>query len=165
MHWYLIYTKPRQEKCALQSLEQQGYQCYLPIFPKEKLHQGVLAIGQEPLFPRYVFIRLAQDFMAKSWAPIRSTRGVSRLVRFGAEPARVDDALVDSLRAYEARVLCEPERIFAAGERVQLQQGPFAGLEGIYQMADGQRRVMVMIEFMSKPVVVAVGIGALRKVS
>ena len=50
------------------------------------------------------------------------------------------------------------------GERVQLTQGPFAGIEGIFQMADGDRRVMVLIELMSKKVAVPVEMGALRKV-
>ena len=165
MHWFLIYTKPRQEKCALQNLEQQGYQCYLPILPKEKLRQGALALSDEPLFPRYLFINLAQDFMAKSWSPIRSTKGVSRLVRFGAEPARIDDALVDLLRAHEANALAKPERLFNPGERVQLTEGPFAGIEGIYQMADGDRRVMVLIELMSKKVLMPVDIGVLRSIA
>ena len=164
MHWYLIYTKPRQEKTALQNLDQQGYQCYLPLLPKEKLRQGAVALSEEPLFPRYLFINLAQDFMAKSWSPIRSTKGVSRMVRFGAEPAKIDDALVDLLKAHEASVLGEPERLYKVGERVQLTQGPFAGIEGIYQMADGDRRVMVLIELMSKKVAVPVEMGALRKV-
>ena len=53
MHWYLIYTKPRQEKVALQNLEQQGYQCYLPLLPKEKLRhapqheQALAALGRK----------------------------------------------------------------------------------------------------------------------
>jgi transcriptional antiterminator RfaH len=167
MHWYLIYTKPRQEKSALQNLEQQGYQCYLPLLPKEKLRQGALALTGEPLFPRYLFINLAQDqdFMAKSWSPIRSTKGVSRLVWFGAEPAKIDDALVDLLRAYEASAIGDPERLYKVGERVQLTEGPFAGIEGIYQIADGDRRVMVLIELMSKKVVVPVMAGNLRKVA
>jgi transcriptional antiterminator RfaH len=164
MHWYLIYTKPRQEKSALQNLEQQGYQCYLPLLPKEKLRQGAVALTDEPLFPRYLFINLAQDFMAKSWTPIRSTKGVSRLVRFGAEPARVDDVLIGLLRSHETRVLEAPERLFNPGERVLLTQGPFAGIEGIYQMADGDRRVMVLIELMSRKVAVPVEMGAVRKV-
>ena len=165
MHWYLIYTKPRQEKVALQNLEQQGYQCYLPLLPKEKLRHGAVALTDEALFPRYLFINLAQDFMAKSWSPIRSTKGVSRLVRFGAEPAKIDDTLVDLLKAHEASALGEPERLYTVGERVQLTQGPFAGIEGIYQMADGDRRVMVLIELISKPVQLHVAPASLRKLA
>ena len=76
----------------------------------------------------------------------------------------MDDALVELLRAHEARALGEPERLFNPGERVQLTQGPFAGIEGIYQMPDGDRRVMVLIELMSKPVTMSLVPTSLRKV-
>ena len=99
----------------------------------------------EPLFPRYLFIRLGRGDSFQSWAPIRSTKGVSRLVSFGVELAKVADSLVEALRAQVASVHAEPERLFKSGERVRLTELPFAGIEGIYQMADGERRVMVLI--------------------
>jgi transcriptional antiterminator RfaH len=164
MHWYLVHTKPRQEKCALQNLEQQGYQCYLPTLLAERLRQGSLIVGDEPLFPRYLFIRLGQGQTAQSWAPIRSTRGVSRLVSFGVEPAKVDDRLIEILRTREAAAQAEPERLFTQGERVRLSDRAFVGIEGVYQMADGERRVMVLIELMGKPVVMKVDAVSLQKV-
>jgi transcriptional antiterminator RfaH len=165
MHWYLVHTKPRQEKCALTNLEQQGYECYLPTMPSERLRQGSLMVLDEPLFPRYLFIRLGHGGTAQSWAPIRSTRGVSRLVRFGTEPAKVDDGLIELLKTKESAANHEPVRLFNPGERVRLITGPFAGIEGIYQMAEGERRVMVLIELMSKRVVVPIEVTALRKAS
>lgn len=165
MHWYLVHTKPRQEKCALDNLHRQGYQCYLPTIPSENLRQGLLTVADEPLFPRYLFIRLGHSDSAKSWAPIRSTKGVSRLVSFGIEPARVGDDLIELLRTQEASARTEPERLFRAGERVRLTEAPFAGMEGIYQMANGERRVMVLIEILSKPVAVRVAPASLRKAS
>lgn len=164
MHWYLVLTKPRQEKCALENLERQGYQCYLPTFSSEILHQGQLTVTAEPLFPRYLFIRLGHCDSAKSWIPIRSTKGVSRLVSFGLEPAKVDAGLIESLRAQEASLRGEPERLFKSGERVRLTAAPFAGIEGIYQMADGERRAMVLIEMLSRPVALRVSPATLRKV-
>lgn len=163
MHWYLVHTKPRQEKCALENLQAQGYECYLPTIPSEKLRQGLLTVREEPLFPRYLFIRLSQGYLAKSWAPIRSTKGVSRLVSFGIEPARVDEGLMELLWKQEASVQSEPERLFKPGERVCLTEAPFAGIEGIYQIADGERRVMVLIEILSKPVLVRVAPASVRK--
>ncbi len=165
MHWYLIHTKPRQEKCALKNLEQQGYECYLPTIPTEKLRLGVLAVTDEPLFPRYLFIRLGLDCSAKSWGPIRSTKGVSRLVSFGVEPTKIDDRLIEQLRRQEALVQSFPERFFAHGERVHLTEYPFAGIEGVYQMTDGDHRVMVLIEILSKPVKVRVSPAGLHKAS
>ena len=164
MHWYLVHTKPRQEKCALENLQRQGYQCYLPTLPSEKIRQGVLTVVEEPLFPRYLFIRLGQSDSAPSWAPIRSTKGVSRLVSFGGEPAKVADSLVEALRAQEAAVQAAPQRLFQPGDRVRLTEAPFAGIEGIYHMADGERRVMVLIELLSKQVQVRVAPAHLRKV-
>ncbi|MDR0735595.1 MAG: hypothetical protein LBF51_01965, partial [Zoogloeaceae bacterium] len=31
MHWHLIHTKIRLERRALENLERQGYECYLPL--------------------------------------------------------------------------------------------------------------------------------------
>ncbi len=165
MHWYLVHTKPRQEKCALDNLHRQGYQCYLPTVPFEKLRQGILTVADEPLFPRYLFIRLGQGDSAMSWAPIRSTRGVSRLVTFGIEPARVDDGLIELLKTQEAVMQAVPVRLFRPGERVRLTEAPFAGIEGIYQMPDGEHRVRVLIEILSKPVAVGVTPANLQKMS
>ncbi|WP_209315867.1 hypothetical protein [Haematospirillum jordaniae] len=74
------------------------------------------------------------------------------------------ESLVETLRAQEALVHAEPERLFKPGERVRLTEAPFAGIEGIYQMADGERRVMVLIELLSKQVQVRVAPANLRKV-
>ena len=164
MQWYLIYTKPRQEQQALENLERQGYQCYLPVLRKERLRQNQVMVADEPLFPRYLFICLERGRSAKSWAPIRSTRGVSRLVSFGVEPAPIDDGLVDFLRSAEAAARSSPIRMFSKDERVKLTAGPFAGMEGIYQMADGERRAFVLIEFLSKSVTLRVSPASLRKI-
>ena len=165
MHWYLVHTKPRQEKCALENLCRQGYKCYLPTLPVEKLQRGKLTVGDEPLFPRYLFIRLGHGDSAKSWAPIRSSRGVSRLVSFGLEPVRADDGLIELLRRQEESIQDKPERFFKPGERVRFTEAPFAGIEGIYEMADGERRSMVLIDMLSKPVAVRVASASLRKAS
>ena len=150
-HWYLIHTKIRQERCALQNLERQGFECYLPEIHAEKQRRGTLAVVPEPLFPRYLFIRLGTSLEAQSWAPIRSTTGVSRLVAFGTTPAKVGDELVEAIRSQSAG----PDslrRQFEPGQAVVITQGPFAGLEAVYQMSDGESRVMVLLNILSKSV-------------
>jgi transcriptional antiterminator RfaH len=165
MNWYLIHTKPRQERCALDNLQWQGYECYFPTMPAEKLRLGKISTAQQPLFPRYLFIRLGQGPSAQSWAPIRSTKGVSRLVTFGTTPAKVDDALIALLRNQEAFVQAEPDRLFKPGERVRITAAPFIDIEGIYQMTDADQRVMVLIELMSKPVKIRLIPSELQKIA
>lgn len=163
LNWYLIHSKPRQEQVALENLQRQLYPCYLPLLKIEKIRRGVLTVAQEPLFTRYLFVQLDTDSQSRSWAPIHSTRGVARLVRFGMEPARVSDELIAALREREAQ---SPgvERLFEAGQPVRIASGPFAGVEGLFQMADGQMRAMVLIELLSRPVAVPVDPAALRAV-
>lgn len=164
MNWYLVHTKPRQERCALENLQRQGYECYFPTMPAEKPQSGKLGVVEQPLFPRYLFIRLGKGPAAQSWHPIRSTKGVSRLVTFGTAPAKVSDALITVLQNQEALVQTEPDRLFKPGERVRITVYPFVDIEGIYQMADGDQRVMVLIELMSKSVKIHLAPTAIQKV-
>jgi transcriptional antiterminator RfaH len=60
-HWHLIYTKPHQEKVALDNLTRQNYQCYLPLIHTEKILRGKKILSKEPMFPRYLFVRLSHD--------------------------------------------------------------------------------------------------------
>lgn len=163
MTWYVIYTKPKQEQRALQNLIRQGYDCYFPTLPVEKLQQGTLVITLEPLFPRYLFIQINTAKSGKSWGPIRSTKGVSHLVTFGTEPAKVADHLIATLRSQAEFIAAEPQRLFTPGEIVQITEGPFTGIEGIYQMTDGKNRAMVLIELLNKPTQLGTPPTSLRK--
>lgn len=159
--WYLVHTKPRQEDLALANLERQGYQCYLPQMRIERVRRRKVEIATEPMFPRYLFIRLDSSDQGKSWSPIRSTLGVSQLVHFGARAAKVDDTLVDLLRQRERSL--PTEAMFQSGDSVVITDGPFAGLEAIYQTADADRRAFILLEILSKPVPMQIDSGRLRK--
>ncbi len=111
----------------------------------------------EPLFPRYLFIELGRSLESMSWSPIRSTTGVSRLVTFGQSPARVSEAIVDELRAHEQ--FAQTRQAFTPGDTLLIERGPFKGLEAVFQMLDGEQRVMVLLDLMGKPVRVKLGVN------
>ena len=164
MAWYVIHTKPRQEQRALTNLQQQGYQCYLPMITLEKLARGRLNLVEEPLFPRYLFICLDNGRHGQNWAPIRSTIGVSGLVTFGSTPAKIDAELIALLQVEQAELDASPERLFHKGEVLIVAEGPFAGLEAVYQMPSGDNRAMVLIELMGKSAQMQIAPASLRKV-
>lgn len=163
-NWYLIHTKIRQERVALENLERQGFECFLPLIRVEKLRRGALQVVQEPLFPRYLFTRLGTGLESQSWAPIRSTVGVSRLVTFGQTPAKIEDELIAELQVKTDSTKVQL-RHFEPGEQVVVTDGPFAGVEAIYQMADGESRVMVLLNILSKQVKMSVPPASIRKVN
>ena len=168
MVWFLVRSKPRQESVALTHLARQGYESYLPLFATEKLVRRKSTVVQEPMFARYLFVRLDtsghERGQGQSWSPIRSTVGVSELVCFGSRPARVDDALIATLRDREAAQQASPTTLFAHGDSVRITEGAFAGLEAIYQMNDAEGRAMVLLDLLNKPVARTIDAASLRKV-
>jgi transcriptional antiterminator RfaH len=161
LSWYLVHTKSRQEEIALANLERQGYECYLPQMRIERVRRRKAEVATEPMFPRYLFIRLDSSDQGKSWSPIRSTLGVSQLVHFGARAAKVDDTLVELLRQRERTL--PTEAMFHSGDSVVIADGPFAGIEAIYQTADAERRAFILLEILAKPVSMHIDAGRLRK--
>jgi transcriptional antiterminator RfaH len=152
MHWYVIHTKPKQEFRAAQNLEQQGYTIFLPIIQVQKLHKNTLQFTQEPLFARYLFIQL--DQVNSNWFPIRSTRGVHQIVRFGihTEPVMVHPQLIEELKHWIIEKT--PKTLFSPGESVYVREGPFKGLQASFQKLldepSGDSRALIMIDILGK---------------
>lgn len=162
MDWWLVHTKPRQEEKALANLEAQGFECYLPLMPVEVLQRSGLKVHDQPLFPRYLFARPGKNGAGENWGVIRSTQGVNRLVSFGTQPAKVNAQLVLAIQegnAQRTQALAK----FNHGETLHITQGPFAGLEAIYDLKVAEDRVMVLINIMSQRVKLAVEPWQLKK--
>lgn len=156
MSWYLVFSKPRQERLACEQLRQQGYEVYLPLYKKlKRTAQGPQTL-LEPMFPRYLFVRPTNA--GQGLARIRSTRGVSALVRFGLEPATVPASLIETIESMEsARNEANLLEISAlqVGQRVKLENVAMAQVEGLVQ-AVSSKRVQVLLEILGSPVAVDV---------
>lgn len=157
--WYVVQTKPRQEFRAEEHLLNQGLRCVLPTLRAEKIHRGRRVLITEPLFARYLFVEL--DGETRNWGAIRSTRGVSRLVTFGGVPGKLPPGWIDLFQCDTPPI----KSLFEAGQRVVVTQGAFCGLEGIYQMPDGESRAIVLLELLSRPCMGAFPIESLRRVA
>jgi len=150
-HWYAVSCKPRQEAIAEENLLRQGFRVYLPRIRNAHHRRGQWIDVVEPLFPRYLFIRINPAL--RSTAPLRSTRGVVGLVRFGGQPAVIPEEVIDAIVQNEApdSGLHQDNRpLFGTGEPVKLTEGPLTGMEGIFVEEDGEKRVIVLLELLGK---------------
>ena len=143
--WYLLRTKFRQEKKAAKELMQQKFVVFLPLCQREKLVRKKVVIKEEPLFARYLFISL--NIEQTNWTSIRSTRGISNFVEFGDGPTRVPDEIVKELKAINLLTIEPRLRI---GETVKILDGPFTGLNAIYQAPNGDSRAHILITFLQQ---------------
>lgn len=144
--WYLVFTKPQQEKIAKINLEHQGFRIYLPLIKQYKRQKNLYQIVIEPLFRRYLFIFLKQNI--DDWSKIRSTRGCLSLVRFGALPARLPDKLIEQLQHDEEIRLTDPDEktcLFKPGDKVEIIDGLLKGYEGIFNTTHNQDRVSILL--------------------
>lgn len=152
--WYVIQCRANQNQRAQANLENQGFTCFHPQLNVEKLRAGRRVTRLEPLFPGYLFIQLCEQ--SQSWYTIRSTRGVQKLVAFGQYPLPVPDDVIDSLRHAQSANDNPNGNTHAKvpainpGDRLRIESGPFASLEGVFKRFDGQERVVVLLGLLQK---------------
>ena len=143
--WHVVHTKPRAEARALENLERQGFEVFLPMITLQKVRRAKLANVTEPMFSRYLFLRTTAGM--EDLSVVRSTLGVSQLVRFGTVPAKVPHAWVEAMKL---QPLLE-EKLLKSGDKVLIADGMLKGLEAVYMQPDGELRAMVLIDLLSKP--------------
>ncbi len=146
--WYCVHTRPRAEAQAREHLRRQGFEVLLPRLARTVLRAGRRQPLLEPLFPRYLFLRA--DAETNSLAPVRWSRGVVDLVRVAGVPATVPEGFIVRLAAdADAEgVIVLPGPNFHPGERLLITEGPLAGLQGLYERAEGEHRVTLLIELL-----------------
>ncbi|MCL5425594.1 MAG: transcription/translation regulatory transformer protein RfaH [Gammaproteobacteria bacterium] len=152
--WYAIQCKGGESFRAAENLKNQGFEIFHPIIKLRKKRQGRLQWSNEPLFPFYLFIRLDQT--SSDWRPIRSTRGVAKLVSFGKNPAQVPDDLIAAILSTQSKDSdMPPNDLLKSGETVSIEAGPFQGQEAIFnhqllKQKNGEKRAMILIEILNR---------------
>ena len=149
--WYTVYTKPNRESLAEENLQRQEIRTYLPLTREKRRRRGKWLDCIVPMFSRYLFVHM--DVSVQSTASIRSTVGVSNLVRFSGEPASVPEELIELLRSRTdtATGLIDIGRPqFQPGQKVIVMEGPFKDICGIFQHSNGEHRAMILLDLLGR---------------
>lgn len=89
------------------------------------------------------------DQVNSNWRPIRSTRGVLRIIRFGNTPAAVPALLMERLRHHPHETQGAHTR-FCAGDKITIAEGPFKGLDAVFQRAKGEERAIILLNMLQQ---------------
>src|SRR5262245_52641376 len=57
--WFVAHTRPRCEKKLADYCGREGFEVTLPLYKSVKKYRGKTVTFEKPLFPGYVFLRLA----------------------------------------------------------------------------------------------------------
>ena len=141
--WYVCLTKPRREAYAVLKLREQGYETYVPMLASWTRRDSQWCNKQSVMFPRYVFVR--PDRPGQGVGPVRSTPGVSTLVKFGPVLACLPPEKLAALQALlAARAAALPRQPLQAGQEVVFANGPLKGLGGIVSSVAAERVTVLM---------------------
>ncbi len=160
--WYLVQLKPGGLARAQANLTRQGFVCFMPLRPETRRRAGRLQTLDRPLFPGYLFVRVARG--SAPWRKINNTYGVARLVSLsGHAPSVVPAPLISALIAASREGCWMPETAaLTVGTPVALVNGPFAGALARIEAAPKDGRVLVLMEMMGQAVRTAVPVQALQ---
>ena len=138
--WYLIKTKPRQEKKAKQNLENQGYRAFCPMV---KINNRLVV-----LFPGYLFVQLNEK--TQNWSPINSTKGVSHFVKFGLNFAKVPNSVIEFIKTNQHITADKLNNLnkFKPGDKVQISDGAFQDYMAIFKCYKSDERVILLMNLL-----------------
>lgn len=149
--WLLVYCKARQESVVVENLEAQGFSVYCPTIKKEFFREEMVARKViEPLFPTYVFLNV--DPKKQSVAPVRSTRGVRRIVRFGDQYVVASNEIVDQIKTKvdEKTMVSVKPKQFKSGDVVRVRGGGFGDVKAIFSSDCGNERVSLLMNILGR---------------
>ena len=142
--WYALYTNPRSEARVARTLTARGFSVFLPLLPARP-NKHV-----RPLFPTYLFLRC--DLASVGLSTLQWISGLRRVLSFGGRPAVVPEEAIQLIRAClrEAEAAGGlPNHPFKPGDEVVVEEGPLAGLYGIFQGPTGPaERVHILLRFL-----------------
>ena len=166
LNWYAVHTHVHAEPVAARHLQRQDFGVYLPKHLKRRTHARRTELVHAPLFPRYLFVQM--DPERSRWRAISSTVGVSHLVSFGGEPTPVPFGVIEEIRACEdtrGLVDLHRRRPFRQGEKVRLLDGPLRDAIGLFECADDEMRVTILLDLLGRQVRVRMPTAAIAAVA
>jgi transcription antitermination factor NusG len=151
--WFALAVKPRFDKTVARALEGKGYDTLLPLYKKQHKYGTRSKDSELPLFPGYVCCR----FDVQTRLPILTTPGVIQVLGAGSIPIPLSEVEVNSLQtAMKAGLPAEPFPFVDTGQRVRINKGALAGVEGIVISCTQQLRLVLSITLLRRSVLLEI---------
>ena len=143
-NWYVIQTRPRNEKKVFEQIERKEIETFLPLIQTVRYWSDRKKKLMVPLFPGYVFVNTKKDERVKA---ISNTYGALRYVMYQKRPAVISEDEIRNIRLS----LQAPEKIkiedtkIMEGDLVEITGGIFMGLTGYISEVRGNYKLIVNI--------------------
>ena len=157
-NWYVVYTYPKAERKVDRKLREIGVTTFLPLHKVVKQWSDRKKKLEIPLFPNYVFVYTTYQ---KRFEVFKVSE-VVRFVSFEGKPASIEESTINFLKKILKGHVEVFNHDFQEGEMIKINQGQFAGVEGLIIRKSGKRRLLVRIEVLHACVSIDVGMGSVE---
>ena len=147
--WFALQVRSRYENVVSTHLSDSGYESFLPMCKSRRRWSDRIKELDVPLFPGYVFCR----FDPKNRLPILTTPRVLSVVGIAKTPAPIDDTEIASLQCLaRSGSQMKPIPFLQIGQKVRIEHGALAGIEGILVEVRGRHRIVLSVTLLQRSV-------------
>jgi transcriptional antiterminator NusG len=151
--WYVIHTLSGHEQrvkesleshIALQNLDDSITQILIPSEKVSEVRGGKKIISSRKFYPGYVFIKMElSDF---TYYLVNDTPGVIGFVGSSVPPRPLSEGEIEAVleQIEEKKEKVKPKVLYAPGETVKVNDGPFANMTGVVEMVDPDKGKMTV---------------------
>jgi len=151
--WAAVNVKPNQAKKAEANLMRQGLDILAPRIKITKRQQNRFIHRFDLFFPGYIFVHI--DTTTDDARKVRSTYGVSNIVRVGDRIGALPDTFIEAIRSRTHEMHYQASVDLTPGQKVEIARGPFAGLVADLIQVDANQRVKCLFDLISGKVSVS----------
>lgn len=160
--WFAARVRSNFEHVAAAHLRERGFEEFTPTYQVERQWSDRKKVIDQVLFPGYVFCRI-NPLERRN---VITVPGLIGLVGAGKTPLPIPESEIEAIRQMvSSGVLVTPWPFLAIGQRVLIERGPLAGVEGILDSAKGRSRLVVSINMLQRSVSAEVNRSWIRPVS
>ena len=143
MPWYVLYTKPRQEKKVADSLNAIGIEAYCPMVTVVKQWSDRKKKVQIPLINSYVFVNIEEH----QREAVFKVSGIVRYLFWLGKPAVVRGIEIEALQKSLEGVVASFEVSDIQKDTIyKIPEGPFQGFEGIVKKINATSIQLMLVD-------------------
>ena len=142
--WYVLCTKPRNEKKVAQRLKQAGYNVYCPLQKYSRQWNDRIKVVEEALFKSYLFIQIEDRLRNEVFA----FPGTVRYLFWMCRPAQVRQVEINTIQKWLGEYDHNDIDIsdIQLGDYVYIDSGQFSGKEAVLLDRTNNRAIVQLKE-------------------
>ncbi|MEN8139052.1 MAG: UpxY family transcription antiterminator [Bacteroidota bacterium] len=130
-NWFVLRTKPRQEKKAAAYLSDAGFEVYIPLRETIKIWSDRKKKVKEPIIPSYIFIHISEKYRTSIFPAV----GISNYMYWLKKPVIIRDKEMEQMQRWFNDHAQEEikSREISVGNEVRIESGILLGKQGIVE--------------------------------